>query len=293
MGITLFLSFTACNAQIKNATTESVKVYGNCSLCESAIEEAGNVKKVAMVDWNADTRMATLIYDASKTNQGEILKRIALAGYDSDQFLAPDKVYASIPECCKYDRLKKSEQADAQTMKDHSMHSPMDSPMDNPMHNHPVTTNEPSEINQEINQLTAIFDNYFALKDVLVKSDGNSASEIAKRMLDAINSLKVDQLSDEERTIWMKVWKDLKSDTERIEETKDLGSQRNYFITLSDNMYTLLKISKQEVPVYYQHCPMANAGKGAHWLSRENEIKNPYYGSQMLGCGKTIETINQ
>ena len=39
------------------------------------------------------------------------------------------------------------------------------------------------------------------------------------------------------------------------------------------------------------HCPMANNGKGADWLSKENEVKNPYYGSMMLGCGKVTETI--
>jgi hypothetical protein len=47
MAITLLLSFTACNAQIKNAKTESVKIYGNCGMCETTIEKAGNVKKVA------------------------------------------------------------------------------------------------------------------------------------------------------------------------------------------------------------------------------------------------------
>jgi copper chaperone CopZ len=109
MAITLLLSFTACNAQIKNAKTESVKIYGNCGMCETTIEKAGNVKKIAQVDWNKDTKMATLTYDPSKTNQDEILKRIALAGYDSEKFLAPDDVYAKLPECCQYDRVKKTE----------------------------------------------------------------------------------------------------------------------------------------------------------------------------------------
>jgi hypothetical protein len=36
---------------------------------------------------------------------------------------------------------------------------------------------------------------------------------------------------------------------------------------------------------------MFNDGKGANWLSKENAIKNPYYGSSMLSCGKTTETI--
>ena len=51
-------------------------------------------------------------------------------------------------------------------------------------------------------------------------------------------------------------------------------------------------VSKNETPVYYQFCPMANDGKGANWLSKENAVKNPYYGSMMLSCGKTVETIN-
>ena len=33
------------NAQIKNAKTETFKVYGNCGMCESKIEKSGNVKK--------------------------------------------------------------------------------------------------------------------------------------------------------------------------------------------------------------------------------------------------------
>lgn len=281
MVLTVLLSFTACNAQIKNATTESVKIYGNCGMCESTIEKAGNVKKVAEVDLNKDTKIATLTYDRSKTNQDEILKRIALAGYDSDQFLAPNDVYAKLPGCCQYDRVKKSETEKTEVIEDHSTH------------NHDGTTDKPTEIKQEVNQLKAVFDNYFALKDALVKSDGTLASANAKALLTAINAVKMDKLTTEEHTVWMKVMKDLAFDTEHIEETKDVGHQRDHFNTLSENMYQLLKVSKQETPTYYQHCPMANDGKGANWLSKENAVKNPYYGSQMLTCGKTVEIIKE
>lgn len=37
---------------------------------------------------------------------------------------------------------------------------------------------------------------------------------------------------------------------------------------------------------------MANDSKGANWLSKENNIKNPCFGSKMLSCGKVVETIN-
>jgi hypothetical protein len=46
-----------------------------------------------------------------------------------------------------------------------------------------------------------------------------------------------------------------------------------------------VKLSVQ--PVYQDYCPM----KKAYWLSSEAAIKNPYYGSQMLSCGKINDTI--
>src|SRR5690606_36720187 len=107
MVIVVLLSSINSFAQIKNAKTETVKIYGNCDMCKANIEKAGNVNKVANVEWNEDTKMATFTYDANKTNQDEILKRIALAGYDSDNFLAPDDVYTKLPECCQYDRVAK------------------------------------------------------------------------------------------------------------------------------------------------------------------------------------------
>jgi hypothetical protein len=48
-----------------------------------------------------------------------------------------------------------------------------------------------------------------------------------------------------------------------------------------------VKLSSE--PVYQVYCPM----KKANWLSSSKEIKNPYFGSAMLTCGKVVETINQ
>jgi hypothetical protein len=89
----------------------------------------------------------------------------------------------------------------------------------------------------------------------------------------------------------MKVMGDLKEDAEHISGTKDVSHQRDHFMTLSKNMYTVLKKAKLDAPVYYQFCPMANKGKGANWLSFENKVRNPYYGNQMLTCGKVVETL--
>lgn len=163
-------------------------------------------------------------------------------------------------------------------------------------HNHSTTsttttTEKPAEIKQEVNQLKAVFDNYFALKDALVKTDGNSASTKATDLAKAISTVKMEKLAMDEHMAWMKVMKDLAFDAEHIAETKETSHQRDHFTSLSKNMYALMKVSKQDTPTYYQFCPMANDGKGANWLSKENAVKNPYYGNQMLTCGKVVETI--
>ncbi|TGD59249.1 DUF3347 domain-containing protein [Flavobacterium humi] len=140
---------------------------------------------------------------------------------------------------------------------------------------------------QTKDQLKPVFDNYFLLKDALVKTDGKTAASASKDLWTAIASVKMDALKTEEHMVWMKASKDLTTEAKNISETQDIKKQRELFNPLSKNMYALIKTSKPSEVVYYQHCPMQDA----NWLSKENTIKNPYYGSQMLGCGKTLEII--
>jgi copper chaperone CopZ len=258
-----------------------VKIYGNCGMCETNIEKVGTIKKVAKVDWNQETQMATLTYDTTKTNQDEILKRIALAGYDSDKFLAPDDVYNNLHGCCQYDRVAKvpvkEETKTDVTTENHNNHG-----------NH---TKTPKTEVQEVNQLKAVFDNYFVVKDAMISSDGNATSIASKELFTAISNVIMEKLEMDVHVVWMKVLNQIKEDSEHIADTKDIKHQREHFTTLSKDIYALLKVAKYDVPVYFQFCPMYNDGKGANWLSKENTIKNPYYGSMMLSCGKTVETI--
>jgi hypothetical protein len=144
---------------------------------------------------------------------------------------------------------------------------------------------------QETNQLKAVFDNYFEVKEALVKTDENAASAKAITFLSAINAVKMDKLEMDVHLVWMKVLGSLEADAENISKSTDIAKQRSQLNSLSKNIYALLKVSRTETPTYYQFCPMANDGKGANWLSKENTIKNPYYGSIMMTCGKTVETI--
>jgi len=39
-------------------------------------------------------------------------------------------------------------------------------------------------------------------------------------------------------------------------------------------------------------CPMAFDGRGARWLQKSKETRNPYFGAAMLQCGAVVETLS-
>lgn len=137
-------------------------------------------------------------------------------------------------------------------------------------------------------ELQKIFDEYFALKDALAQSNAKSVSEKAAALSRQINAVDMNKLSTKEHNIWMGAKRELLKASEEIAGSKSIEKQRKSFAFLSKKMYELMKVSKYADTVYYQHCPM----KKENWLSKEKQIKNPYYGSKMMSCGSTVDTLN-
>lgn len=280
------LFLTSCGASIKNSKTETVKIYGNCGMCEEKIESAIYVKKEASGDWDKTTQMATITYDSVKTSLDDILKRVAYVGYDSDQYLAPDEVYTNLHECCQYDRPKKG---NTPPVDGTVLVTPTDAVI-----NVDGTSKDDAVVAEhatEVNIMKDVFANYFDIKDALTKDLNKIATVEANTMIDAIFKVSTTKMTSEQKSVWLKVMSDLKSNAQKIVDAKDIQTQRIYFAELSKGIYELTKVFKGEDPIYYMHCPMFNDGKGSVWLSEESVIKNPYYGSQMLTCGSLKETI--
>lgn len=82
--------------------TESIKVSGNCEMCQSKIEKAAKITGVIKAEWNKKTKILTLVYDASKVKIDDIQKKIAAVGYDTPKYKATNEVYKTLPGCCKY-----------------------------------------------------------------------------------------------------------------------------------------------------------------------------------------------
>ncbi|MDH1601929.1 DUF3347 domain-containing protein [Empedobacter sp. GD03739] len=262
-----FLAFTA-NAQFKNQETKQFQVKGNCVNAKELIEKAGNQPRISKVDFDASTQIALITYNKAKTNSNEILKKVALAGFDNAEYMAPDEAYAKLEKDCQYSRDKKM------TMNHKEMnHS-----------NH--TSNESS---QQQNQLSLVFDAYFSLKDAFVKTNESEISKQITAFTKSISVVEMGKLSHESHMVWMEVLNDLETTSKLLSQEKNIEKQRIIFAKLSQPMYKLAQKANLGYTVYYQNCPMFDGG--SNWLSKESAIKNPFYGNMMLTCGSTVETL--
>ena len=103
--LTLVIALMSIGTTFGQAKTEKFKVYGNCGMCESRIETAAkSVDGVTTADWNKETKMIAVSFDASKTDVHKVHMAIAKVGHDTELHKAKDEVYNTLPGCCKYER---------------------------------------------------------------------------------------------------------------------------------------------------------------------------------------------
>jgi Cu(I)/Ag(I) efflux system membrane fusion protein len=143
-----------------------------------------------------------------------------------------------------------------------------------------------------IMQLGTVYDKYIGLKNALVKSDGREAGKESEMLKQALDKVDMNLLSGDSHMKWMEMLNAMNEAVNKIAAAGDLNDQRLAFSTLSDQLYKAVKtFGLMSKTVYYQFCPMFNNSKGAYWLSEIKEIKNPYYGSEMISCGDTKEIL--
>lgn len=103
------LSVTVGYGQTKAGSDEqklSFKVWGNCDMCKTTIEESLDVKGVKSANWNVETKILNITFIPSKISEEKLHKLIAASGYDTEKAKGDDKAYDALPGCCHYDRKK-------------------------------------------------------------------------------------------------------------------------------------------------------------------------------------------
>lgn len=140
--------------------------------------------------------------------------------------------------------------------------------------------------------MSLIFENYFQFKNALATDDLLKAKSRAADMLQSL--LKLDKTYFEEslHMDWSKYHAVLAVLLEKVNSQSSLADVRETFLSISDEMINIAETFKFYTnSLYVQRCPMADANKGANWLSKSDEVLNPYFGEAMSTCGEVIKWI--
>lgn len=122
-------------------------------------------------------------------------------------------------------------------------------------------------------EMDKVLDSYFDIKNALVSSDLSTAM-ISTNKLKARANGKIAEVAEE------------------MNQATTLEGKRKVFESLSTVIYERVKEKGGNVSTVYKiFCPMAFDNKGAFWLSESDEVKNPYFGDEMLKCGTVKEEL--
>jgi Cu(I)/Ag(I) efflux system membrane fusion protein len=141
-------------------------------------------------------------------------------------------------------------------------------------------------------QLMNLSMKYIALKDLMVEGNGSSIRKEGIKVKTTLNQVDMSLVKGEAHLHWMSLLKPMTESLETITTSGDRDIQRLQFINLSKALINAVQSfgTSFDSPLYVQYCPMANNNQGATWISKEENIVNPYFGDVMLTCGN-VESI--
>jgi Cu(I)/Ag(I) efflux system membrane fusion protein len=143
--------------------------------------------------------------------------------------------------------------------------------------------------------LTAVLNDYYALKDALVATNPAQADEAAYKLTHSVLALQAYLQTDSANQIALLPLTDsLRRHNQEITAVKDESCtiKRVHFEHVTTHLLALLKTAGlKNAGIYVQHCPMAFDDRGADWLSNVADIQNPYFGKKMLTCGEVTDSL--
>jgi hypothetical protein len=146
---------------------------------------------------------------------------------------------------------------------------------------------------QNQSSTSEIIDAYLQLKNALTEDNEEKAAEAGNAILTAFSNFNISQLTEDQHKEYVEIVENAKEQAEHIVKSP-IDHQREHFEVLSTDIKDLIALLGIETgtTLYETFCSMYNNHTGAMWLSETEEIKNPFYGSKMLTCGKVQKQIN-
>lgn len=148
-----------------------------------------------------------------------------------------------------------------------------------------------------------VLDAYYKMTEGFVNWDTTAINSAGTELKNALDSLKIDELKKDSliHISSLQPYENAKTEIAAIIADPFIAEKRGSLNILSDhirNLWSIVKYDRERS--YWMECPMAfGDDKPGNWLSRTEEVVNPYlgkkdpkYGDGMLHCGESKVTID-
>jgi len=145
-----------------------------------------------------------------------------------------------------------------------------------------------------LSQLRTLYEAYLTLQEALASDSKDKAVQAVKGVRDALANTDMKLLEGEAHMSWMKHQANLGKTIEAMADATSIEAIRAGFAPASEELAAVARTfgTGTEQPIYLLKCPMAFDGRGARWLQKTKDTRNPYFGAAMPQCGAVVETFS-
>lgn len=140
-------------------------------------------------------------------------------------------------------------------------------------------------------EMETLLDHYFELQDAMLESDPEAAKERSETLAGFTYEVNEDVLSAENQGFWIGIARIIRTESENLFAEDTIEQQQIYFERISTAMIRMAdEFNPVRFTLYIMECDEGDIGDN-QWLSRDEEIRNPYQGEGMENCGEVIQKI--
>ena len=144
---------------------------------------------------------------------------------------------------------------------------------------------------------------YFTMKEAFVDADTARAKTACRQFIQLLDTIPMTELKGDTLNVYdaaMSFHASARANAQSMLQQTDITEMRQDFRMVSESLEPFLRtINYEGEKIYWQYCPMAfGEDKGANWLSKTQEVINPYLGknhpkykADMLNCGEVKDSI--
>jgi Cu(I)/Ag(I) efflux system membrane fusion protein len=131
--------------------------------------------------------------------------------------------------------------------------------------------------------MESILADYLTIHAALAADETEGVDEAVREIEKLAKKLSPGLATGEHAEHYKNVPRDIRAACGKLERANDIGAMRAAFAELSKPISMWVTMAKPE-GVSAMYCPMRKAG----WVQSGDEVANPYYGAEMLGCGEKV-----